>query len=153
MQAGRAKDDDNSLTEYKSKERIVEILKGTLYLLPCLANEIGISMSFSHKFYAQSGFSLAPVITFSRTLPEDSWVFTTIKGGDLVEFQRLLHTRGALLSDRDTSGRCLLNVGLSLSGVKCRAISVDLTHASTPWKPYSQTSANFWSVRELRWTS
>ena len=116
MQAGRAKDDDNSLTEYKSKERIIEILKGTLHLLPSLANEIGISVSFSHKFFARSGFSLAPAITFSRTLPEDSPVFTTIKGGNLVEFQRLLHTREAFLSDRDTGGRCLLNVGLSAFG-------------------------------------
>lgn len=96
-----------------AKETPINIVKGTLSVLSEQANEIGILLSFCHQAFASHSVSIAPAITYSRALPEDSTIFNVVRAGDLGELQKMLRDREAFLSDRDTRGRCLLNVSTS----------------------------------------
>ena len=91
-------------------ETAIGALKGTLSILPGELKQSGISVSFAHKLFLGSTETIAPSITFSRTMPWESHIFWVIETGDLDTLKDMLHRREAYLSDRDEEGRCLLHV-------------------------------------------
>lgn len=78
--------------------------------MPRSPGETGLSLLFYHKLTSGFTTSIALSLTYSRIVPQDSTIFIFIKVGDLSGLQKLLNDKQAFLSDRDTNGRCLLNV-------------------------------------------
>ena len=69
-----------------------------------------LKVAFQQQVLYHGSFLKKPVLTVSALLPEDSRVFQIIKEGDLEGLIRSLSLGEARLTDRDTEGRCLLNV-------------------------------------------
>ncbi|KAK5062700.1 hypothetical protein LTR84_004774 [Exophiala bonariae] len=67
-----------------------------------------ITLSVSQQVTLQGYSSIHPTLTFANIIPFESPVFEIIKAGDLNEFELMLRTGQALLSDCDPEGRSFL---------------------------------------------
>ena len=80
--------------------------------LPPSSNKTHIAIFLSQHQVEEGCVLRSPMLCVSALLPKESEVFQVIENGDLNRLHRMLWTREASLNDRDTSGRCLLNVSI-----------------------------------------
>ena len=99
------------------EDEITEILQGSVAFWPNapLAAQLSkIAVAFRQTMYSSGAcLSMPPNIIVSNKRPDDSEPFQLIKKGDLVGLIKSLTLKRSCLSDRDSSGRCLLNVSLA----------------------------------------
>lgn len=112
----RRNDANESSTDDKDGEdEITEILQGSVAfwpIAPLSAQLSKIAVAFRQTMFASgSCLSMPPNIIISYKRPDDSEPFQLIRKGDLVGLVKSLAMKRSCLSDRDSSGRCLLNVG------------------------------------------
>jgi hypothetical protein len=69
-----------------------------------------VAIAFQQQMLHHGSLLKKPILTISALLPKDSNVFQLIKSGDLEGLIKSLSLREARLTDRDSFGRCLLNV-------------------------------------------
>ena len=93
-----------------SEDSILEMLEASFIFMPIPPQTTRIEVTFQQRMSYQGSFLRKPIVSFSALLPDDSKVFQLAENGDLEGLMSLLTRRKASLTDRDSKGRCLLNV-------------------------------------------
>lgn len=95
-------------------EREEEAFEGIVTFLPTTStSRTMITASFVQNVAKGRHYALPPTISFHAMIPDDSEVFRVCEKGELRELISLLNDGSASLTDCDTKGRSLLNVGIS----------------------------------------
>lgn len=98
--------------DINSQNDELEFLEASFTFVPNAPNTNQIVVTLhQQKFYDRVSLR-NPILSFSALLPDDSRVFRLIKSGNLKGLIRMLTLGEARLSDRDSSGRSLLNVSV-----------------------------------------
>ena len=99
--------------DINSQNDEVEFLEASFTFVPKAPNTKQLVVTLhQQKFYDRVSIP-NPVLSFSALLPDNSKVFRLIESGDLEGLIRILILGEARLSDRDSSGRSLLNVSVT----------------------------------------
>ena len=69
-----------------------------------------VAFALSQRTFLEGCSFRNPVLSVSAMIPDHSEVFRVVKNGELDRLMKMLTLRQAPLTDRDTKGRCLLNV-------------------------------------------
>ena len=102
----------NVMTDISADETSESFDVSVIYV-PSNPSKAHVAFSLSQRTFLEGCSFRNPVLSVSAMIPDDSEVFRVIKNGDLDRLVRMLALRQASLADRDTRGRCLLNVSYS----------------------------------------
>ena len=102
--------DSSRETDKDKNDELLEILEASIAFLPNHTQAARIAVAFQQSMYYGGSTLKHPILTVSVLLPDDSKVFQLIKNGDLEGLIKALSLKEVRLNDRDSRGRCLLNV-------------------------------------------
>lgn len=136
----------NDITDISADETSGSFDVSVIYV-PRSPSKAHIAFALSQRTFFEGCSLKTPVLAVSAMIPDDSEVFRVIKNGELDRLMKMLTLRQASLTDRDTKGRCLLNVS-SATAFSCERPQRD-NNDSMLFSPISLTYANFSSTRVL----
>ena len=99
----------NVVTNSSVDEELQSFDVSVIYV-PKTPQKAHIAFALSQRTLLEGCSLKTPILSVSALLPDDSKVFQVIKNGELDQLMKMLSLREVSLSDRDTKGRCLLNV-------------------------------------------
>ena len=103
----------NDLVNQETNQQVENIFEGTISLIPEEnVSKVKISASFLQKWTENGYFSLKPTLSFCAVIPDDSRIFTLTSEGDLNGMIHHIQQGHGSLTDCDSKGRSLLNVGI-----------------------------------------
>lgn len=104
----------NDLVNQETDQQVENIFEGTISLIPEEnVSKVKLSASFLQKWTENGCFSLKPTLSFCAIIPDDSRIFTLTSEGNLKGMINHIRQGHASLTDCDSRGRTLLNVGTS----------------------------------------